>query len=178
MTSARPNLRFAVAGLGNWLLRDDGVGVHALWDLERRPPPDAVLIDGGTAVLHTLDLIEGVDRVVAIDALRGGGQPGSLYLMDGLAPGPASHPQSIHARGLREALSFVPDHRRPRELLVVGVEPSVVTYGTELSPAVAAALPRVTAAVVSVLEGWSRNLATPAIIESLQTAEQPQGALP
>jgi hydrogenase maturation protease len=162
LPSTQPTV--AIVGLGNLLLMDDGVGIHALQALEANPPPGTTLIDGGTAVLHTADLLEGMDKVVAIDALLGGRAPGSVYLMDGMEANENAARLSIHSCGLREALQFMPAKQRPREILVVGVEPEQIAYHTELSPTVAAALPCVLDTVHAVVEGWARGTPTEHLI--------------
>ncbi len=155
----------AVVGLGNLLMMDDGVGIHALWALEENPPPDTTLIDGGTAILHTVDLLENFDRVVAIDALSGGGAPGTVYLMDGMHAKETIAPLSVHSCGLREAMRFMPASHQPSELLVVGVEPEQIAYQTILTETVAASLPRVTDTVRAIIAGWTDGKLTEQLIQ-------------
>lgn len=129
-----------IAGLGNLLLTDDGVGIHALRALESDPPPGAVLLEIGTAVLDALDWIERADRIVALDAVHGAAEPGTVYRVDVGELRPAAAPMSIHELDLRAALRLIPGARVP-QIIALGVEPAVVDYGMELSPAVQAALP-------------------------------------
>ena len=70
-----------VLGMGNLLLKDEGVGIHvahALQDIPLHDNLDFRVVDGGTSpdVLHLLDE---ADRIIIIDAVEGGGTPGSIY---------------------------------------------------------------------------------------------------
>jgi hydrogenase maturation protease len=153
--------RILVAGLGNLLLRDDGVGVHAVRTLSGWHPPGVVVAEVGTAVFDALHLLEWADAVIAVDGLLGGGEPGTVYRcqVDQLAmPEPT---RTLHEVSLRGALGMLPSEVRP-PVTVIGVEPSDVDYGLELSPPVQAALPVVLGAVKAEVRRWRRDLLEPA----------------
>lgn len=144
--------RVLIAGLGNLLLSDDGVGVHVVRALTADPPAGAAVAEIGTAVLDALELLEAADTVIAVDAVQAGCEPGSVYRFelqgdDGAAKpqdGPAPLWRAAHELDLRSALPLL--KHRPR-VIVIGVEPFCLDYGLELSPAVAEMLPQVVAAV-------------------------------
>ncbi|MCJ7674032.1 MAG: hydrogenase maturation protease [Sedimentisphaerales bacterium] len=51
--------RILVLGLGNILLRDEGVGAHVVALLQKEPlPADVEVVDGGTAALDALLLAQ------------------------------------------------------------------------------------------------------------------------
>jgi len=146
--------RVLVVGLGNLLMRDDGVGVHAAQRLAADPPPGAGVVDAGTAVWHLMSLLQGVTRLLAIDAMCAGGAPGSIYVVriDEVRASP--RPFSAHSLGLPEVLRGLAPGGGPREALVLGVEPEEVGYGMELSQAVQAALPRVMDEARRIVARW------------------------
>jgi hydrogenase maturation protease len=148
-----PRRRILVAGLGNLLLSDDGVGVHAVRELQKEVPRGVVAAEVGTAVLSALDLFEAADRILAIDAMQAGGPPGRICAcrLDDLE-NPAVKP-SLHDFSLRSAFDFLPGHRP--EVIVLGVEPAVIDYGLALSPEVRAALPRVLEEARAILKNWA-----------------------
>ncbi len=78
----RGRANILVAGLGNLLLADDGVGVHLVRALEGTTPRGVTVVDVGTAVLDALHLFEGADRVLALDAMQAGGAPGDIYVFN------------------------------------------------------------------------------------------------
>ncbi len=145
--------RILVAGLGNLLLMDDGVGVHAVQELQKAPPEGAVVAEVGTAVLNALHLIEWADKILALDAMQAGGAPGTVYAfgVDDVDRGGIQ--ASLHELNLLAALGFLKNKTRP-EIVILGVEPERIDYGLELTPAVAAALPQLTAAVRELVERW------------------------
>lgn len=166
--------RILVAGLGNELLSDDGVGVHAARLLREQAPSrlseGIVVAEVGTAVGDAMELLEWADFVLAIDAMQAGGRPGTLYraLEDDLEGDGRS---SLHQLSLLGALRLVqqevlgraaqatgqtaPSERwqRPR-VEILGVEPASLELGMGLSPAVRDALPAVAAEAWRVIDRW------------------------
>jgi hydrogenase maturation protease len=138
--------RTLIAGLGNLLLRDDGVGIHAVRRLRKTALPLHVLTAGvGTAVLDALHLFEWADRIVAIDAMQAGGLPGTIYRF-GIGDIDAGGTRaSMHELGFLGAVRML--RRPPPQVTVFGVEPGAIDYGLELSPSVEAALPGLMVAV-------------------------------
>jgi hydrogenase maturation protease len=143
-----------IVGVGNALLSDDGVGVHAVRELQREPLPGVTTVEVGTAILHGLSFLESAARVLVIDAAHGGQSPGTIYLFDAGDP-PARHPgSSLHALGLREAARLLLPKGSAPAITVLGVEPSSLDYGAELSTPVKRALPRVVALARETVAGW------------------------
>jgi Ni,Fe-hydrogenase maturation factor len=69
----------AIIGIGNLILRDEGLGVHVVRQLEDRElSPGVELIDGGTATTELLPVIHETERIIVIDALKAGAEPGTI----------------------------------------------------------------------------------------------------
>ncbi|MHC4212423.1 MAG: hydrogenase maturation protease [Planctomycetota bacterium] len=137
-----------IAGLGNLLLRDDGVGVHAVRELLKDPPRGVTVAEIGTAILRAQELLERANVVIAIDAVKADGLPGSIYRFNSYdAQVPKSF--SIHNLGIIAMLRLLPKDSRPA-VIILGVEPQLIDYGMELSPPVQAALPRLIDAARSI----------------------------
>jgi len=149
MSTPNGHPRIVIAGLGNLLMADDGVGVHAVGLLEQDPPENTIVAEVGTASLHAQDLLEQADTVIAIDAVSAGGKAGSVYCFD-LDDARTETFHSLHDLGLAGVLKLIPADKRPC-VIVVGVEPETIDYGMELSPAVQAALPRVVRLVKAII---------------------------
>ena len=76
----RNTRRVLVLGLGNILLKDEGIGVYASRLLSKYPIPDTVqIIDAGTASLDVLLTQTGDYKLIVVDAMRGPGRPGTIY---------------------------------------------------------------------------------------------------
>jgi hydrogenase maturation protease len=143
-----------VLGLGNILLRDEGLGVRAVEALQQMRLPDNVdVLDGGTASMALLDTLSNRDKVIVIDAVRCNNTPGTLYR---LAPKDISTGKgtqtSVHQIGLLDALAHIEClGDAPREVVIYGVEPKEIDWGMELTPEVEAAIPRVVELVLAEL---------------------------
>jgi hydrogenase maturation protease len=145
--------RILVAGLGNLLLADDGVGVHAVRGLMRSRPRGVTLAEVGTAVLDALHLFERADRILAIDAMRAGGPPGTIYRFRLHQVEDPISKASLHDFGLRSVLGFLAV-AHPPEVVVLGVEPQSIEYNLDLSPPVRAAVPRLLGEARAVIRSW------------------------
>ncbi|MEW6657655.1 MAG: hydrogenase maturation protease [Thermodesulfobacteriota bacterium] len=145
--------RILIAGLGNLLLMDDGVGVHAVQELQNDPPAGAVVAEVGTAVLNALHLLEWADKILAIDAMQAGGAPGTVYAFGTEDVAQGGIQTSLHELNFLAALDFLKVKAQP-EIIIFGVEPARIDYGLELTPAVAAALPALTAAAREQVRRW------------------------
>ena len=156
------NSQFAtlILGLGNPLRGDDGVGCRLVEELARRElPPGVQVLDGGAAGLGLLNLVEGWERVVVVDAAEMGRGPGEIVrftLADVRLASASDRPSagsghrfSLHHAGLSEVLALADalDRTLP-EMVIFGVQPARVGWGEGLSPAVEAALPALIAAVL------------------------------
>ena len=132
-----------VLGVGNTLLKDEGVGVRVVEELERRYSlqENVRIVDGGTQGLWLMSTIQEADHLIVVDAVLGGGEPGTLYRLerDDLPKGLRAK-QSAHDSDLIEALNLCALlDATPKSCVVLGVEPAdIQPYGLELTPAVAA----------------------------------------
>ena len=138
-----PAASVLILAVGNLLMGDEGVGVHALRTLEREPPvPGARLLDGGVAGVNLLDDIQRARSVIVIDATRDGRPPGTVTLLRPATVGALPQSLSSHDFGLKDLfaaaalLGAMPDVH----LFTVSVE-TVHPMCLELSPPVAAAVP-------------------------------------
>jgi hydrogenase maturation protease len=145
-----------IVGLGNPYLGDDGVGWRVAEAL--RPRLDRTSVEIRCLALGGLALMEqiaGFRRCVIVDAVVSGARPGEVRVMDSaeLADRSSHHTASVHDLGLAHALDLgrALGLDLPERLGVVGVEARPeFTFGEDLSPAVAAAVPKAVASV----EGW------------------------
>jgi len=145
------NLKIAVLGVGNLLLKDEGVGIHVVNALQKgdRLPSNVQLIDGGTATLDILHLIEDMDKIIVIDAVKGGCEPGTIYRFtledmefDNSPTGtkvPACETKapaySLHELSLSNTLAIAQLlGDSPKSVVIIGVEPKEIALGLELSP--------------------------------------------
>jgi len=133
----------AVVGMGNLLMTDDGVGVHALRRLQQECPGEPVCwVDGGSDAWGALHAAQGCRALLLLEAVRGGGAPGTVYRFSvgelRAQQAPSLHQVSLtHLIALREA--FGEEFEAVR---VVGMEPARIECGIGLSEACSRALPQ------------------------------------
>jgi hydrogenase maturation protease len=140
-----------VVGIGNVLLRDEGIGCHVVHALEGIPLPGVEIIDGGTCP-DVLQFLEDADKLVIVDAVRGGGTPGQIYRF---------HPEditleqqpllSLHDMSLVDSLKLMQLWHNINEAVIIGVEPREINWGLELSPELREKMPEIIDAILSEL---------------------------
>jgi hydrogenase maturation protease len=140
--------------VGNVLLRDEGVGVRVIQELERLPaealPGPVRLVDGGTLGLDLLPLIEDASALILVDAVNLRREPGTVGVIrgDDLHSTLAGH-VSPHQVGVGDLIAaarlagVIPPY-----VSLVAIQPDAIEIGLELTPAVEAALPRAVAAAL------------------------------
>jgi hydrogenase maturation protease len=150
--------RKVVLGLGNLLLSDEGLGLHAMRLLRDQIESSMCVefVDGGVLGLDLLPLVETTSHLLVIDALDAGLPPGSLVeLIDDQIPRFAGIKLSQHQLGFQEVLGvaqfrgWLPEH-----LHLVGVQPASIQLGLELSAPVKQVLPQAVSRAKDVLAGW------------------------
>lgn len=151
----------AVVGIGNNLLQDDGVGIHALQHYERHHADASVsCLDAGTVGLALMDRLSNLYGLVAVDAMRLGKAPGTVTVLQGEAMDThlRTHHGSVHELGLADildALRLCGD--LPPCRAIVGIEPEQMDWGTEPTRKVAAAIPLATARIRDLVDDWRKR---------------------
>ena len=138
----------AIVGVGNELLRDDGVGPHVIEALETSLAPDdgVRLYNAGTTGFLALEAMSGCDRAVVIDAIRTGTEPGTIheYRFKNGAFDDEIPEMTMHDVSFTEALQFARDvYELPDDVRIIGVEPRSLRTGLELTEPVERAVPGV-----------------------------------
>jgi hydrogenase maturation protease len=125
-----------VIGVGNAARGDDGAGVVTA---QRTGPLGLV----ATAPFQLIDLWEGADDVVVVDAARSGAAPGTIHRFEVRSqPLPTTVlGGSTHAIGVAEVVELARAMGRlPARLTVYGIEIGALSHGDTLSPEVEAAV--------------------------------------
>ena len=135
-----------ILGVGNLLLRDEGVGVHVATNLMGLPLPGTIeVIEGGTDGFKLFHLIMEADRLIVVDCVKGGGEPASIYRfdIDDFDHFPDIYKTSVHQISITEVINLSGTMRTPPATTIIGVEPAEIFMSMELSEAVRAKVPRV-----------------------------------
>jgi hydrogenase maturation protease len=125
----------AVLGIGNILLTDDGVGVEVVKRLvELSWPGNVDIIDAGTAILSLLDVFVKNDRIIVVDALKGGQEPGTIYRLTPEQLGAwQTASLSLHDVQVLDVLKMAGLLGSHPEMIFYGIEPFQVELGIGLS---------------------------------------------
>jgi hydrogenase maturation protease len=138
-------------GVGNILLGDEGIGVHAIKAMQGLELPSHVeLMDGGTASLDLLYPMRDREKVIIIDAVKGDDKPGTIYRF---TPQDITIHKSVntsmHEVDLMEAITL-PEFMGGVEanIVIYGVQPKSLDWSLELTPEVAEAIPKLIKAIL------------------------------
>jgi hydrogenase maturation protease len=148
-----------ILGLGNVLLTDEALGAAVLEALAplAAADPDIALMDGGTLSFTLAGPIGEAARLVVVDAARMGQAPGTVRVLEGEAMDAqlSKHANNVHEVSLADLFDIARlTDSLPAQRALVGVEPAQVDWGSELSPAVAAAVPRAVGEIDALLTRW------------------------
>ncbi len=150
--------RILVLGIGNLVMSDDGAGVRVAQRLmsDYRFPEHVEVMDGGTLGLDLLPKLEGIKRLIVVDAVETGGVPGTCVRLTGEElPIALETKISPHQMGLKDLLSVARllGHA-PDEMVLIGVQPGSIEMATELTPPVEASLDVLVDNVLKDLHAW------------------------
>jgi len=150
-----------VMGIGNLLLTDDGVGVHAAQTLAGESWPENVTImEAGTFTQDVFYLFKGFAHVLILDIVHGHAGPGTVYhLTENQLVDNEKQRLSIHDIDLIDSLRMAEKlFGTKSELLVLGVEPKdYVTWNIGLSDDVRAVFPEFLALARKEIGEWLKR---------------------
>lgn len=140
-----------ILGVGNILLKDEGIGCHVAHALQQIPLPDTEVIDGGTS--PDLLFAESTKKLIIVDAAKGGGRPGDMYRfgLDDIALG-QKRVLSLHQMSLVTNLLLAKTWRDIPKVVIIGVEPKEIGWGLQLSPALREKIPRIVQMILAELD--------------------------
>jgi hydrogenase maturation protease len=142
--------KILVVGMGNLIYRDEGIGVHIIREMEKMKLPSHIeLLDIGTSTMDLISYMKEVKKLIVIDAMRAGGKPGTIYKCkpEDLLPKDEG-PISLHEIGLLETLNMTKKLGMEIQTVIVGIEPEIMEWGTELTEAVKNKIPMIIEAVL------------------------------
>jgi hydrogenase maturation protease len=136
--------KILILGIGNILLKDEGVGVRVAETMMKMElPPDVEVMEGGVKGLDLIDYIEGRDKVVVVDAVKTGSPPGTLFrFTDKDLAAKKGIMRSAHGIDFSDVVAvsgFLGS--KPEEIIFLGVEPADLGAGMELTPEIEKMVP-------------------------------------
>jgi hydrogenase maturation protease len=117
--------KILILGIGNYLMGDEGVGVHAIKAMEKMKFPDGVkVVDGGTGGFHLLSFFEEFPVIILIDATMDKKPQGTIRLIEPKFASDYPVNLSAHDIGLRDLIesSFLIDKKPKTYLFTISIE--------------------------------------------------------
>jgi hydrogenase maturation protease len=141
-----PSRKLTILGVGNELLSDEGIGVHAIKKLQKiELPPEVEVIEGGTDGFGLINIITDTDYLIVIDSIKGGSEPGTIYRFNiNDAPScPDVFKTSVHQIGILEVINLSQLIGKTPETVVIGIEPENISAGMDLSEKLKEKIPKI-----------------------------------
>ncbi|MCJ7508370.1 MAG: hydrogenase maturation protease [candidate division Zixibacteria bacterium] len=144
--------KILIAGVGNLLFTDEGVGVHIIRELSKKELPEEVeLAEIGTATFELIRLVDGKGKVIIIDAIISDETPGAIYRLtpEELKSDKKKLITSLHQFGVLEALESAFQLGDKPEVIIFGITPKdYQTLGMELTPELKKSMDRIVEAIL------------------------------
>jgi len=147
--------RIAIIGIGNYLMGDEGVGIHAAHKLSAEfKRDDCEIIDGGVPSISLLHMIEGRSLVIIIDCAEFGGKPGEIITFK---PDQIKREKnsviSLHGGDLLSTLDTgsLLGLKMP-SIIIIGIQPDKIEMSHELSNKVKMAVDRLPEVIKDILD--------------------------
>jgi len=156
MGTRRKTKPVLVLGIGNILMKDDGIGVHVANRMMESGdlPGNVEVIDGGTAGFDLIPLMSDREKIIIIDALSMDDAPGSVYRFRQDDVDSARRGYSLHEVGIMEVIRTLRMMGGNPEIEFIGiVTEDISTLDISLSDAVMGAVPRAISAVMDAVAG-------------------------
>ena len=137
------NNKILILGIGNYLMGDEGIGVHIAEKMIHEDLPKGVdVLDGGTGGFHLLEYFEQYPNVILIDATLDENPPGTIRLIKPKFAKDFPQAMSTHDIGLKDMVSALQllGTMPNINLFVVSIE-SIQQQGIELTPNIEAVTP-------------------------------------
>jgi len=146
-------------GVGNTLLKDDGIGIHVTAALKasQEHRVDCKIIDGGTIGLSLLPEIEDADAVIIVDASEIGEPPGAIRIFRNteIDQQLSGKKRTVHEVALADLFSAAAIRGQcPAERALIAIQPASTDWGLKPTPEVEAAIPRACAAINNITGRW------------------------
>ncbi|HEX9915115.1 MAG TPA: hydrogenase maturation protease [Candidatus Bathyarchaeia archaeon] len=147
-------MRTLVIGVGNLLRCDDGAGIHVVNRL-RREAPHIDAEDVAMGSIEILEAMKGYDRVIVVDAVRTGAEPGTVFrvnLSKGEEPPVVASSHGVDLMTTLKLGARLFPGEMPGEQIIVGIEAmDVATFSESCTPPVEAAIRVVVEEIISLV---------------------------
>ena len=153
------NHKVVVLGLGNILMEDEGIGVHAANHLEGNYSfkPEIEIVDGGTSGLDLLPFFDTEKSILLIDAVNFDMKPGTVGVLEDDDILAQLDPKlSLHHLGLSDLISISElTDRKAKKLTLLGIQPeSMENLDLEMTDTIKGVFEKVIENALRIIGEW------------------------
>jgi len=152
-----------ILGIGNYLMKDEGVGVHFINYLENHPVTGPVdLLDGGTGGFHLLEYFENYRRIILIDATLDQQKAGTIQCIKPKYAADFPKAMSTHDIGLKDLVGALQILGKMPEIIlyIVSID-SIQEQGTVLNPEISEILPQLRKQIMTLIGAGAKSFVPP-----------------
>ena len=130
-------------GVGNYLMGDEGIGVHIVQQMEKMDLPDYLdVLDGGTGGFLLMNYFDEYPYVIFVDATMDGKPVGTISLTEPRFAADFPNALSVHDVGLKDMIEAVYLMEKVPKMFLITISINEIRPMTlELAPAVEASIP-------------------------------------
>ena len=156
--------KIAVIGLGNPLRRDDAIGILLLQYLsqnKKKLSKTIDFIDGGTSGMNLLHLLGDYETVLLLDAVDFKGSTGEIkkFTVDEIKNQKIQLFLSTHESDFLTVYALLKElDRAPTRLVIFGVQPKDISYGTRVSQEICSFLPTLQKQILEEIQSMTKSL--------------------
>lgn len=143
-----------VMGVGNYLMGDEGVGVHLIQELSKRELPEYIdILDGGTGGFLLLNCFESYPTIIFVDATMDGKPAGTISQIRPKFASDFPSALSVHDVGLKDMIEavYLMEHVPDIHLFTVSID-KIDPMTTDLNKPVEDSIPELINQVIELSE--------------------------
>ncbi len=117
--------KILVLGIGNYLMGDEGIGVHVVHEMEKMTLPDYLeVLDGGTGGFFLMSVFDDYGKVIFLDATMDGKKSGTITKLKPKFAADFPKTLSVHDVGLKDMVEalYLQDKLPELHLITVSIE--------------------------------------------------------
>jgi len=150
-----------ILGVGNYLMGDEGVGVHLIQQMAKINLPDYIdILDGGTGGFLLLSYFEAYKTIIFVDATMDGKPAGTISLIRPKFASDFPSALSVHDVGLKDMIEavYLMDSKPNIPLFTISIK-EMTPMNIGLSPKVEQAIPKTIEQILKLTEKLHAEIA-------------------
>ncbi len=143
-----------ILGIGNYLMGDEGVGVHLIQEMAKIDLPEHIdILDGGTGGFLLLSCFEAYKSIIFVDATMDGKEEGTISLIRPKFAADFPSALSVHDVGLKDMIEavYLMETKPDIQLFTISIK-GITPMTVELNSKVKQAIPETIEQILKLTE--------------------------